>query len=189
MKILLSYEFDEFYSLNKALSQHWSESQKIKKQIMNDVKYLTINGMRHNSIADDDKNKYYYNLYIEYHFDNDRIDTDNFAYMRKAVIDGINQTDLITDDSFKYLSVFDHKYIKNDKKRIVVYFTRTRLKVPHAKPQRRMNANKFDNCGIGYPNRKKRRLASFLKNMNYSVNITNGVEVCPPLLLYHNSAR
>lgn len=155
MKILLTYKFEEFYSLNKALSKHWSESQKIKKQIMNEVKLLTLNGMRHAGIENEDKYKYYYNIYIEYHFDNERIDTDNFAYMRKAVIDGINQTELIIDDSFKYLSAFDYKYTKSDEKKIIVYFKRKKFDEPQSKPQRKMNANKFANCGIGYPNKKR----------------------------------
>lgn len=155
MKLLITYKFDKYYSLNKAFSSHWSEYSKIKKEIMHEVKLLTLNAIRHHNIKDEDNNNYYYEFYLEYNFDNDRIDTDNFAFMRKSIIDGINQTNLIKDDSFKYCSIYDKKYAKSSDKFISVFFVRKKLKTPHTKELKRKIAN-HDTSKWNYPNRTKK---------------------------------
>lgn len=155
-KLLLNYKFDKYYSLNLALADHWSKTNKQKKQIEEDVHYLILNQIRLLEIKESDKNNYYYNFYFEYNFKNENCDTDNFAFMRKAIIDSIKNTDLIHDDCFKYCSIYDYKYNKSEQNSIQVYYTRTKKEVFKAKKENKcIKKNEIKNSKWNYPNKKR----------------------------------
>lgn len=150
-KLILNYTFKKYHSLNECFSEHWSERNKVKKDIENEVYYLVLNMIKQHEIDKEDKNKYKYKFYFEYTFKNENADTDNFGFMKKSIMDAIKKTDLIIDDSFKFCETYDkgYKCSKTSDNNIKVYFTRTKRKEPikeEKAPQKQIQ--------WGYPNRK-----------------------------------